>query len=154
MRRLKGCNISKYQLAVEDLCENRTAIEKDSIPILVTLPKFYKQNQELESLSKEYNSAKKTAGYIKIDETVEFVKSIHIENKRKDETWFFWRRTDQTLVKIVAQNNDVGIGAWKYLASVGKIHIKTPWAAVHNLLRCPFYIIDVTTRHLEIKSAG
>lgn len=153
LRRLKGQNISKYLLTVEELCENRTAVEKDAIPVLVTLPKFYKQNQELESLSKEYNSAEKIAGYVNIDETVEFVKSVHVENRRKDETWFFWRRTDQTLVKIIAQNNDVSVGAWKFLASLNKIHIKSSRAMVDNLLRCPFNIIDVNNRHLEIELA-
>ncbi len=146
LRRLKNEHISKYMTAVEELCENRTRIDAEYIGILVTLPKFFKENRELEVLMKEYRSLelKRSQKHgIELDETVEFVKSIRLERKNSIATHYFWRRPNGTLVRTVTKTHDIGTSAWNCLASAGKIRVVTEQAIAATIQGYDFTVLDI-----------
>lgn len=146
LRRLKNEYISKYMTAVEELCENRSRMDAEYIGILVTLPKFFKENRELEALMKEHNSLelrKSQKHGIELDETVEFVKSVRMERKKGTATHYFWRRANGTLVRTVSKTHDIGTSAWNCLASVGKIRVKTEQALASTIQGYDFTVLDI-----------
>ena len=79
LRRLNGKLISQWMSEVDELCETTMKIKKSSLKILITLPKFYKENRELETLMRDYVSAP-SAEVTSIDEIVTFVRCLLLEN--------------------------------------------------------------------------
>jgi len=144
MRRLKNEHISEYMLAVEELCENQTQMNAEHVGILVTLPKFFKENQQLESLMRSNKSVtpKKSKSQYTIDETIEFVKSICIDRKNKSETHYFWSRSDGTLMRTVSKTYDIGNSGWDCLSRVGKIHVSTNCGQLGRIQGYDFYVLD------------
>lgn len=145
MRRLKGEFISKYMTAVEELCEDRTKLDIESLPILVTLPKIYEQNRELESLMKAHKSiSAQMAKYsIAIDETVEFVKKVVFDRKGSHETHYFWRRPCNSLIRTVSKTHDISNSAWECLSKHGKIRIVTQNASALTIKGYDFYVLGI-----------
>lgn len=131
MRRLKDEYISKFMLAVDDLCENRKRIDLEHVKVLVTLPRFYKENTETELLMSSHVSVdKKDMVDLQrsINETVVFVKCIERRASRSNYNFYYWKRPNNQLLRVRIEANHIGNVAWNYLASCGKIKIK----AKHN----------------------
>lgn len=131
MRRLKGEHISEFMLAVDDLCENRRRIDFDHVKVLVTLPRFYKENIETELLMSNHVSVDKENAVDllrSINETVVFVKCIERRASRGNYNFYYWKRSNNQLLRVRIEANHIGNVAWNYLASCGKIKIK----AKHN----------------------
>jgi hypothetical protein len=146
LRRLKNEHISKYMMAVEELCENRTRMDTEHIGILVTLPKFFKENRELESLMKEHQSIdlKRSQKHgIELDEIVEFVKSIRIQRKNGTATHYFWLRSNGTLIRTASKTNNIDNSAWDCLARAGKIKVKTEQGIAANIQGYDFTVLDL-----------
>jgi len=144
LRRLKNEHISEYMMAVEELCENRTRMDAEHLGILVTLPKFYRENQELESLMKASKPLVTEVSHsIELDETVEFVKSIDISRKRGSVTHYFWRRLDGTLLRTVSKTHDIGNSAWACLAHAGKIKVKIQHGQAARIQGYDFAVLNL-----------
>lgn len=145
LRRLKGEFISKYMTAVEELCEDRTNLNVESLPILVTLPKIYAQNRELEPLMKTYDSVplRLIRNNIAVDETVEFVKKIVFDRKGSNETHYYWRRPTGSLLRTVSKTHEISNSAWECLAKAGKIHVTCPNGSAARIAGYEFYVLSV-----------
>lgn len=131
MRRLKGEHISEFMLAVDDLCENRKRIDLEHLKVLVALPRFYKENIETELLISNHVSVDKENAVDllrSINETVVFVKCIERRASRSNYNFYYWKRSNNQLLRVRIEANHIGNVAWNYLASCGKIKIK----AKHN----------------------
>lgn len=144
MRRLKGEFISEWMLAVEDLCDNRKRIDKKHLPILVTLPKFYQTNLELESLIREHKSVPKSNTFsdYPLDETVEFVKKIERRAVRSNHDEFYWKTSNNQLVMIRTDQSSLGTAAWDFIASQGKIRITSDFYKPVRIQGYEFYVMQ------------
>lgn len=148
MRRLNGKFISEWVTSVEDLCENRLQVDIAHIPILVTLPKFYNENRELESLMKKYKSIpinKARQGIEFFDEDVTFVKKI--ERRAKDGNFndYYWSTKTGYLVRVRLKTNNMGSASWDYIASKGKIHMRTEHGAIVKIPGYNFFAFQPST---------
>lgn len=154
MRRLKGEMISDWMLAVDEIAEDPERINKDSIKILVTLPKFYKENRDLETLIRDYKSvpSKVAMPLVDFDMNIQFVKTLErnaLSGKYKD---YYWSTPTGHLLRIRQEPSDVGISAWDYISQQGTIRIKGKYCKAVRLQGHDFSVLQPIPT-MEILSA-
>lgn len=154
VRRLKNEMISDWMLAVDEIAENPERINKDSIKILVTLPKFYKENRDLELLMRDYKSvpSKVAMPLVDFDMSIKFVKTIErsaLSGKYKD---YYWSTPTGHLLRIRQEPSNVGISAWDYISQQGTIKIKGKYCKAVRLQGYDFNILQPIPT-MEILSA-
>jgi hypothetical protein len=150
LRRLNGKLISQWMSEVDELCETTMKIKKSSLKILITLPKFYKENRELETLMRDYVSAP-SAEVTSIDEIVTFVKKI--ERRAAGNTSYdayYWKTDKNHLVRVTLPIGSAGKPAWEFLSKQGKFRIKSSFTAVCNIIGYDFNIIIPSSDNMEI----
>ena len=153
MRRIKGEYISKFMLAVDDLCDNRCKIDKENLRVLVSMPRFYKENIELEALIKTHKSAPKPQDltYLPMQGQVEFASKIHVKKGRANEYHYFWSTPNDYLMRIVVQKGHYGSEAWDLLAKHGKIHVSADITYTFNIKGYDFNVVQPSPEHMEIE---
>lgn len=146
MRRMKDEYISKWMMAVEDLCDNRKRINKKSLPILVTLPRFYQENLELESVMREHNTLPldmiKRGYHRSFDHDLEFVKKIKRRAATKKSDDFYWRTKDKNLVRIRTEIHNTSSGAWDYISKQKTINLKTDTVQLQRIQGYNFVVFE------------
>ena len=153
MRRIKGEWISKYMLAVDDLCENRRKINKENVKVLITLPRIYNQNRALERVMKGRKSAKK----IDISSSaawrgeIEFVEKVHVKAGRTNEYQYFFSTPNNYLMRIVVKKGEYGSNAWDFVAAQGKVYIETQAVYTYAVKGYDFNVLQPLPESLEIK---
>lgn len=154
LRRLKGEYISKFMLVVDELCENRKKIDVEHVKVLISMPRFYEQNLVLERLMRNHKSAPKLAElhFPRWEGTIEFVDKIHMKMGRNDETHFFFKTSNNYLMRIVEKTNSYGVPAWDYISKAGCIRIKTDAAYTFNIKGYDYNVIQPSPSHMEILS--
>jgi hypothetical protein len=127
MRRIKDEFVSKFMLAVDDLCENRKKIDKEHVKVLVSLPRIYKQNRALERVMKGRKSAKKMdlLPFAAWRGEVEFVERVHVKMGRTNEYQYYFSTPNNHLIRIVVKKGEYGSNAWDALVKFPKLHIDT-----------------------------
>ena len=152
MRRIKGEFVSKYMLAVDDLCENRKRIDEESIKILVTLPRIYNQNRSLERVMKGRKSAPKPNDlhFPAMTGTVEFVEKIYIKHGNTNEVHYYFSTPKNYLMRIVVKKGEYGETAWDVLARAGKLLIDSPYTYTYNVRGYDFNVIQPSPE-MEVK---
>ena len=127
MRRIKGEFVSKFMLAVDDLCENRKKIDKEHVKVLVSLPRIYEQNRALERVMKGRKSAKKMdlLPFAAWRGEVEFVERVHVKMGRTNEYQYYFSTPNNHLMRIVVKKGEYGSNAWDALVKFPKLHIDT-----------------------------
>ena len=148
MRRLKGEHISEWMLAVDDLCENRKRIDKESVQILVTLPKFYKENRAVEPLMRDYKSvpADKIQVVENFNEELEFVKKIErrAANRRHDD--YYWKTKNNYLVRVRLDLATAGSSAWECLSKIGKVRLTATHCHPMRIEGYEFYVLQPNSK--------
>lgn len=143
MRRLKGEFISEWMLAVDDLCENRKRIDKESVKILITLPKFYKENRSVEPLMRDYKSVPvdKIQVVENFNEELEFVKKIERRAANSKHDDYYWKTKNNYLVCVRLDTNNAGSSAWECLSKVGKVKLTATYCQVRRIQGYDFYVL-------------
>lgn len=150
VRRIKYGQISSWATEVEKLCENRRTITGDSMGVLVTLPKFYKENLEIEQLIKQYQSVN-TGQYTSMpsfDQTVTFVKCIQRRTSRASHNDYYWKTSDNNLVRVRVKTSDMGIPAWNFFADQQQIKISSGFIVAEQIRGYDFTVLST---HPDIK---
>ena len=157
MRRLKNEYISSWMEKVDAFCNERNRIDKESLTVLVTLPKFYKENRELEPLMRDYSGVSvKTGKDVLIEnfaETLTFIKKIERRAKRVFYNDYYWKTQNNKLVRIRLENNTAGVGAWDCLGKLGKIKITSDYCYVQRIQGYDFYVLQPHSVNMEINIA-
>lgn len=154
IRRLKNEMISDWMLAVDEITENRQRINKDSIKILVTLPKFYKENRDVELLIRDYKSvpSKVAMPLVDFDMNIKFVKTIErnaLAGKYKD---YYWSTPTGHLLRIRQEPSNAGMSAWDYISQQGTIRITGKYCKAVRLQGYNFNLLQPVPT-MEILSA-
>jgi hypothetical protein len=152
LRRIKGEYISEYMVAVEDLCENRKKIDVNHLKALISLPRIFKQNREIEKIMKGHTSAPKLdAFHFPLYEgVVEFVDSVIVKDRTKNEKHYFFRTPENYLMRIVVKKHEYGANAWDCLAKFGKLKIKTDASFTMTIKGYDFAVVQPSPAHMEI----
>jgi hypothetical protein len=146
MRRLKGEHISEWMLAVDDLCENRKRIDKEHIKVLVTLPKFFDENQQFEPMLRKNESFPiKKQWPEKLELDLEFVQKIQRRASKAKYNDFYWKTKNNHLVRFRLEPGNVGTSAWDYLSKLGKIQIKTENCKPVRVQGYDFWVLQPNT---------
>jgi hypothetical protein len=148
LRRVKGEWISEYMTALDNLCENQLKINKAHIGILVSLPRIYTQNRNLELVMKghvSYDNSKVRSWMRPLDETVEFVKSVNVTARGQGNVQYYWKTDANRLVRIVVPNGDYGKLAWDSLSQHGKIRITSDISHLSTIKGYDFTVVQPTT---------
>lgn len=152
MRRIKGEWISKYMLAVDDLCENRRKIDKENVKALVTLPRIYNQNRALERVMKGRKSAKKLNSFAAWKGEIEFVEKVHVKAGNTNEYHYFFSTPKNYLMRVVVKKGEYGGNAWDFVAAQGKVYIETQAVYTHAVRGYDFNVLQPSPESLEIKA--
>lgn len=152
MRRIKGEYVSKYMLALDDLCENRKRIDLESVKILVSLPRIYNQNRELESVMKGRKSAKKleTISFARWKGEIEFIKRVHVKTSRWNEYHYYYSTPKNHVMRVVVKKGEYGQNAWDTLSKLGKLHINADVVYTYNIKGYDFNVLQFSPEHTEI----
>lgn len=154
LRRLKGEFVSEFMLKVDDLCENRKKIDVEHVKVLISLPRIFKQNRELERVMKGHNSAPKLDAFSfpLFETTVEFVDCLDIKDGTNNEKHYFFRTPENYLMRIIVKKHQYGVAAWDCLAKFGKLHIKTNASWANPIKGYDFNVIQTSPDHMEINT--
>jgi hypothetical protein len=126
LRRIKGEHISEWMLKVEDLCANRTKIDREHLKVLVTLPRIYKQNRNIESVMKEVETAPLKKYIEDFSSELEFIKMLEIkESNSNNYVDFFWKTPNKYLVRVRLEKDNPGVSSWNFMSKHKKILIKS-----------------------------
>ena len=157
MRRLKNEYISTWMEKVDAFCNERNRIDKESLTVLVTLPKFYKENRELEPLMRDYTSisvkSNKDVLIENFNETLTFIKKIERRSKSNSYNDYYWKTQNNTLVRIRLENNTAGVSAWNCLSKLGKIKVNSDYCYAERIQGYDFYVLQPHTTNMEINTA-
>ena len=156
LRRLKNQFISTWMSKVEDLCNSRQRINKDLLTVLVTLPRFYKENRALETLMQEYKSfpdPKKHQPTGVLNQQLTFVKKIQRKSASGRVNDYYWRTENNQLVRIRLEANNLGSAAWEQIAKNQTIRINSEYNLVKRIQGYDFYVMEPTAL-MEIVEIG
>lgn len=124
LRRLKGEHVSEWMKEVEILLENPLKVKTKSIRILVTLPRFYKENLILDELTSNHTSLEVGNIYtLENSYTCEFVTKVHRNSNQSNHYDFYWKTKDNNLVRVRCKPNEYSYSAWEFLSTLKKIKI-------------------------------
>ena len=153
MRRIKGEYVSKFMLAVDDLCDTRKKIDKESVKVLVSLPRIYEQNRALERVMKGRKSAKKMdlLPFAAFRGEVEFVERVHVKMGRTNEYQYYFSTPKNYLMRIVVKKGEYGSNAWDTLVKFPKLHIDTEAVYTFPVRGYDFNVLQPSPENLEIK---
>ena len=153
LRRIKGEFVSKFMLAVDDLCENRKKIDVEHVKVLVSLPRIYEQNRALERVMKGHKSAPKNdiLEWPAMEGELTFVDKLHIKTGQNNEWHYFWRTPNNYLMRIVMKKGHYGAEAWDVLAAHGKIHLGTDITYTYPIKGYNFNVLQPSPERMEIK---
>jgi hypothetical protein len=147
MRRIKGEYISKFMLAVDELCENRKKIDLEHLKVLVTLPRFYEQNCAVEHIMKSHKSypvTRENLNFDPIDCVVDFVGQVEAKANGKTEVHYFFSTPKNYLVRIVVKKGEYGETAWNTLSKLGKLRFTSDITFSFNIKGYDFNVIQTT----------
>ena len=152
MRRLKSEYVSEYMLALDDLVANRKRINKESLKILVSLPRIYNQNRALERVMKGRKSAPKPNDlhFPAMTGKIEFVEKILLKIGGISELHYFFSTETNYLMRIVVKKGEYGETAWDVLARAGKLLIDSPYTYTYTVRGYDFNIIQPSPE-MEVK---
>ena len=152
MRRIKSEYVSKFMLAVDDLCDTRKKIDKEHVKVLVSLPRIYKQNRALERVMKGRKSAKKMdlLPFAAFRGEVEFVERVHVKMGRTNEYQYYFSTPKNYLMRIVVKKGEYGSNAWDALVKFQKLHINTEAVYTFPVRGYDFNVLQPSPEHLEI----
>jgi len=155
MRRIKNEWISKYMQSIDEIVDDPMRINKEYIPILVTLPRIYEQNRSIERVIKGHKSAPKSndLSFPPMEGEVEFVERLHFKVKSSNEYHYFWRTPNNYLMRIVVKKGHYGSEAWDLLAEHGKIHISADVTYTYNIKGYDFNVLQTSPEHTKVKIA-
>lgn len=144
LRRIKGEWVSKYMLALDDLCDTRKKIDEEHIKILVSLPRIYKQNRDLERVMKGRNSAKKieNLSFAAWRGKVEFVEKVHIKTGHTNEVQYYFSTPKNYLMRFVVKKGEYGETAWNVLSRAGKLYIDCPAVYTYSIRGYDFNVLQ------------
>lgn len=144
MRRLRGEYISKYMLAVDNVCENKYEILDENLPVLLTLPRFYEQNLRIEGIMKHGISIDKRKSYnLPFEKDLEFLDCVNISNKSHNSNHYFWKTKEGTLVRAVVKAYDISNSVWRCLAKQKHIRIKSDFTNISNIQGYDYYVYNL-----------
>jgi hypothetical protein len=152
LRRIKGEHVSKYMLAVDELCDNRKKINEEHIKILVSLPRIYNQNRSLERVMKDRKSAKKieNLSFAAWKGQIHFVEKVHVKHSANNEVHYYFSTPRNYLMRIVVKKGEYGETAWDVLSKTGKLHIDSPATFTYNIRGYDFNVLQPSPQ-AEIK---
>ena len=153
MRRVKGEWISDYMKAIDAIVDNPKKINKEHVGIVVSLPRIYEQNRSLERVMKGHKSAPKSNDlhWPSMEGELVFVDKLNIKNGGKNELHYFWRTSNNYLVRIVLHKSYYGSEAWDVLAKHGKIHMSAEFTHTYNVKGYNFNVLQPSPENTEIK---
>ena len=153
LRRIKGEWISEYMRTIEDLCNVRQKVNQEHVKILVTLPRIYEQNKQLERIMKGHNSSKATSNlsFAAMHTDLEFVDKVKLRVNGNKEIHYFWSTPKNYLVRFVLQDNGYSELAWDVISDHGKIHINTETIYTYPIKGYAFNVLQTSTEQTEIK---
>lgn len=153
LRRIKNDFISDWMQKVDHLAETPLEVEKDDLKILVTLPRAYEYNKEVDNLTKNFKSVPNNSTIRDFESELEFVKKVSIsQSNHGNGTDYFWKTPAGHLMRIRLLNNDLGKPAWDCLAQQKRIKIKTIACAVSRVKGYDFYVLQ-PDRRMEVNIA-
>lgn len=121
LRRLKGDHVSEWMKKVEDIIEDPTKVKYESVKILVSLPKFYKENLQLDILTNNHVTVDQTNTNFARSYNFEFVTKIHRYAKQDTHIDFYWKTDENKLLRVRTKSNEYSVSAWEALSTLTKI---------------------------------
>lgn len=153
LRRLKGEFVSKFMLAIDDICENRTRINLEHLKILITMPRCYEQNRALERIMNNHKSLKpwNSKSFAAFHNEVKFVERVHIKMTRTNEYHYYFSTSDNHLMRIVVKNGTHGVTAWDTLSKFERLYIDTEAVYSSAITGYDFNVLEPVPSLTEVK---
>jgi hypothetical protein len=146
LRRLKGSmRLSSWGEVVDEICTNQLEIEIDSIRALVTLPRFYNEDKQIEHLIKNYQTAG-TEGEVllNVEEQLSFVTKIQRRAKGKNHDDFYWSDSKNQLFRFRLPSSSLSVCAWDYFAQQKQINIVSEYVRITRIIGYGFTLLEPT----------
>lgn len=152
MRRLKGEFVSKFMLAVDEIGEDRTRINKDDLKVLVSLPRIYEQNLALERVMKDRKSAKKMdlIPFAAWHGEVEFIERVLVRASGNTEYHYHFSTPNNYVMRIVVKDG-YALPAWDAFAANKTLYISTEAMYTYPIRGYDFNVLQPSPKHMEIK---
>lgn len=153
LRRVKGDFVSDWMNSVDQLCENLYKINKEHVRILVTLPRIFEYNKNIEAVMKPRKSVAKDLRVDDFESELKFVNSVVVHAQHQGtRTDYFWETPNKYLVRICIDHTDLGKPAWDFLARQGKIKLSTINCATARIKGYDFYVLH-PNKKMEVNIA-
>lgn len=127
MMQLRGQFASEFQMLVERLGQYKRKMTVGEFPPLVSLVKFYDEDQQLKSMTANAKSLPALTKYdnpnYMLDVEAEYVGEVVQYKKNAKIVNHFWKTPDSHLVRLCLRRQDQGISAWKLITKLGKIKL-------------------------------
>ena len=152
LRRIKGEWISKFMLAVDELCENRKRINEEHLKVLVSLPRIYEQNRAVERVMKGHKSAPQPNAltYPPMEGVVEFVEKVPYKIGKNNELHYYFSTPNNYLMRVVVKKGEYGEVAWDTLSQAGKLHIDSETTWTYNIKGYDFSVMQFSPQSTKI----
>ena len=125
LNRLKDEYISEYIDKLDDILNEPFKISEDKLNVLVTIPRIYFDNINIEAIM---NSAKSVADRRGSDynsnEPWTFIKKLERNSKSHSSYNYFFKNKDNHVLNLVVPKSQNHVGAWDYIVKQGTINIR------------------------------
>ena len=121
VRRLNSKQMSKFMIALEDVLESESKLNKANISILVKLPTFYEEDRQHIQVFKD--AVNVVESHKQIDEICEFVGRVDRNSASQKRTHWFLKTGDNQLVRASTNWSEMGHSAWEALYDLKKVKI-------------------------------
>lgn len=153
LRRIKGDFISEWMNKVDELCENPNRVDKTYTGVLVTLPRIYQYNRDVEAVMKNYKTVSKNQRVEDFESELTFVKALDVHTRYNGtQTEYYWSTPSGHLVRFCLDHAGLGKPAWDLLAKQKTIKLSTINCATSRIKGYDFYVLH-PNKKMEVNIA-
>lgn len=124
IRRLKGKRITNWMNAVDRILDDVYNIYQEDAKIIGTLPRFYEENRQTESLISKYKSVKQRSNFLNREFKAEFVTKIERHSQRQSHIDYYWKTQENSLIRVRTQFGHYSSTAWDFVSKQPSITFK------------------------------
>ena len=121
VRRLNNKQMSKFMIALEDILDSESKLNRANISILVKLPTFYEEDRQHIQVFKD--AVNVVESHKQIAEICEFVGRVDRNSAIQKRTHWFLKTSDNQLVRASTNWSEIGHSAWEALYDLKKVKI-------------------------------
>ena len=124
IRRLEGKHITKWMDAVDRILDDVHNIYQEDAKIIGTLPRFYEENCQTESLIRKYKSVEQQSYFLNTEFKAEFVTNIERRSQRQQHVDYYWKTKENTLIRVRTQFGHYSSTAWDFVSKQPSVTFK------------------------------